>query len=119
MDDTDFFKWLFGTFLTVWYFVTRWTHARTTSAHQKIEEDRRDNGRRFANAQKETNEVLTQVTVCKEKIEEKLAEHAKETMTEPHIIQYVDTVVGPLKELRPKVDEIQLAVARIEEALKK
>jgi len=93
MDETNFFKWLFGAFLTIWIFVTRWTHSRTTSAHSKIDEERKDNEARFNTVHEKINRQASTIHTCKNQIEEDIKHH----MTEGQIKDFVDRSIKPIQ----------------------
>ena len=83
MDDANFFKWLFGTFLVIWVFITKWTHTRASSAHEKI------------------NKVSDKLGLCRQEIDREFSSH----MTEFQIKDFVDRSIKPLEN---KVDAIHV-----------
>lgn len=94
VDDANFFKWLTGIILLMGSLLFSWTHARASSAHKKIDDDRRDTGRRFSL-------IDSNISTCKQGIDKDLANH----MTEFQIKDFVDRSIKPLED---KIDAVHV-----------
>jgi len=103
MDETNFFKWFFGALLTIWLFLTKWSHSRISAAHAKIDEERKDNEARFNLVYEKIAESISKTEKCRNEIKKDL----EVRMTEPHIKEYVGLKIEPLTN---KVNEIHTDV---------
>lgn len=103
MDDASFWKWLFGAFLTVWLFLTRWTHHRVSQAHERIEKERESNDAKINLIYAKIDESIAKTEKCRNEIKKDL----EVRMTSPDIKEYVGLKIEPLTN---KVDEIHVDV---------
>jgi hypothetical protein len=92
MDDANFFKWLFGAFLTIWLFLTRWTHHRVSQAHTRIDKEREINDAKVNLIYAKIDESIAKTEKCRNEIKKDLDVR----MTEPHIKEYVGMSIVPL-----------------------
>lgn len=93
MDDSTFWKWLVGLIMTAYLFLLRWTHSRASSAHTKIDNERKDNEARFNLVYEKIAGQGNTISRCKNQIEEDIKHH----MTEVQIKDFVDRSIKPIE----------------------
>jgi len=101
MDDASFWKWLFGAFLTIWIFITKWTHHRVSTAHAKIEKERDTVDAKIGLIYAKIDESIAKTEQCRNEIKKDL----EVRMTEPHIKEYVGMSIKPLEN---KIDAVHV-----------
>ena len=110
--DSNFWMWLVGIFLSFWGLITKWQSARITDAHKKIEEDRRDNGRRFENAHKEIEFNNDKMHDCRQQLYTDLDKLSRTLMTEAQVKDFVDRSIRPIeKSINAVHTDIKLLIA--------
>lgn len=78
-----------------------WTHHRASSAHKKIDGERKDNESRFNLVYEKISRQENTVRVCKDQIEEDMKHH----MTEGQIKDFVDRSIKPIEKAINAVHE--------------
>ena len=103
VDDSTFFKWLVGSIAAAYLLVLKWTHHRATSAHIKIDDERKDNEDRINKVYEKIAEGVSKTEKCRDEIKKDL----EVRMKAPDIKEYVGMSITPLAN---KVDEIHTDV---------
>lgn len=93
VDDSTFWKWLVGIIMTAYLFLLKWTHSRASSAHTKIDNERKDNEARFNLVYEKIAGQGQTISKCKNQIEEDMKHH----MREDQIKDFVDRSIKPLE----------------------
>jgi len=70
-----------------------WTHHRASSAHKKIDDERKDNESRFDSVHERIANQGHTIHTCKNQIEEDIKHH----MTEVQIKDFVDRSIKPIQ----------------------
>ncbi len=93
MDDANFFKWLSGGLLFTGGLLLKWIHHRASSAHGKIDSERKDNEARFNLVYEKIAGQSGTISKCKNQIEEDMKHH----MREDQIKDFVDRSIKPIE----------------------
>ena len=93
MDDSTFYKYLVGLLMMMGSLLFGWTHHRASSAHRKIDIERKDNEARFNLVHTKINKQESTIHTCKGQIEEDIKHH----MTEVQIKDFVDRSIKPIE----------------------
>jgi len=93
MDDSTFYKYLVGLLMMMGSLLFGWTHHRASSAHKKIDDERKDNESRFNLVHTKINKQEGTIHTCKNQIEEDMKHH----MTEGQIKDFVDRSIKPIQ----------------------
>jgi len=93
MDDSTFYKYVIGILTLAWSLLIGWTHHRASSAHTKIDSERKDNEARFNLVYEKIAESIQKTEKCRIEIKKDL----EVRMTEPHIKEYVAMSIKPLE----------------------
>lgn len=93
MDDSTFYKYLLGLLLMTGSLLFGWTHHRASSAHNKIDDERKDNEDRFKMVYAKIARQEGTIITCKDQIEEDIKHH----MTEVQIKDFVDRSIKPIE----------------------
>jgi len=93
MDDSTFLKWLLGLVASMGLLLFNWTHHRASSAHKKIDDERKDNEARFIMVYEKIAGQGNTISKCKNQIEEDIKHH----MREDQIKDFVDRSIKPIE----------------------
>jgi len=103
MGDENFWRWLAGIIAGAYLLVLKWTHTRASTAHDKIDAERKDMDAKINLVYAKIDESIARTEKCRLEIKKDLDVR----MTEPHIKEYVALKIEPLAN---KVDEIHVDV---------
>lgn len=93
MDDSTFYKYLVGLLMMTGSLLFGWTHHRASSAHKKIDVERKDNEARFNLVYEKIAKQGGTIHTCRNQIEEDIKHH----MTEVQIKDFVDRSIKPIE----------------------